>query len=101
MVVKNKSAHCIHRLSRSLKRLGRSVGRCNERSNINQVMKNARIKNMVIGEVGKLLRKDMMIASSKQNHSLFKIKNISSLENFDWLTFLNEFLLDESTLSKK
>ena len=49
------SKHSIHYLSRSLKKLGRSVGRSNPGAIARQVLSHAKIKKEVIKILGKLV----------------------------------------------
>ena len=67
-----------------MKSLGRSVGRGNKNSIVNQVMKNPKTRKIAIIKVGQLLLKEMLKACSAQKNSLFKDKSLSAIEQFEW-----------------
>jgi len=59
VVVKQRAKARVHHLSRSLKKLGRSVGRKNQRSIAQQCMNDSKIKKRIIQITGQYVYKEM------------------------------------------
>ena len=57
--MKRKVHSKVHRLTRSLKGIGKSVGRGKPRSIAKQAMTNRKVKEAVLYHTGKLIRKDV------------------------------------------
>lgn len=84
VIVKKGKTHRIHRLTRSLKSLGRSVGRRKRSSIVNLVIKDIVMRNRIIHKIGDILRKELKATCSVTNNSIFKNKSVSALETFNW-----------------
>lgn len=70
MLQKKGDKHRVHRVSRSLRGVARSVGRKNRKSVVNQVMKDKRMKCIVVKRVGQLVQKELIFTSTKEAKSI-------------------------------
>lgn len=80
---KSGSKHSISYVTRSLKKLGRSVGRSNPAAIARQVLTHGKVKTEVLKAVGKLVRKEMMYLCKRKTLSLLR-GSPKSLETFSW-----------------
>lgn len=78
------SKHSIHHLSKSLKKIGKSVGRRNPGAIARQVMAHARIKREILKCVGRAIRKDMKHVCSKKLSSILRCRSAEDMKNFTW-----------------
>lgn len=69
-------------LPSSLRGMGCSLGRKSRRSMVNQVMKDEKMKGMVLSKVGKVIIKELTQLSKR--NSCFTDKGLSAIERFDW-----------------
>lgn len=81
-----------------MKSLGRSVGRRNVQSIVNQVMKNKAIRRKIIPKIGRILHNELRETCLSHNNSSFKDKGTSSLENFNWKDLTNDLKRTAPTL---
>ena len=84
VIVKKNKTHRVHRVTRSLKSLGRSVGRRNRKSIVNQVIKDSFMKKLVAARLGEFLRKELIETCSPKRNSIFRDKSLSAIERFNW-----------------
>lgn len=71
-------------VSRSLKSVGRSVGRRNRKSRVCQVMKDKRMCKMAAIRIGKVIKRELKQMCKTKEHSVFKDKSLEALEKFNW-----------------
>ena len=71
-------------LTRSLKSLGRSVGRRNWKSIVNQVIKDSFMKKLVAARLGEFLCKELIETCLPIRNSIFRDKRLSAIERFNW-----------------
>ena len=90
MIVKKQSKARVFQLSRSLKSLGRSVGRRNRSSIARQVVKDNWIRKKVVERMGKLLSKELTNLASLKTNSLLRNRSCEALEQFSWQNLLAE-----------
>jgi hypothetical protein len=83
-MVKKQRSHRVYRLTRSLKHLGKSVGRRSRNSIVNQVIKDDRMQKKVVTKVGNLIFKELVKTSLRKSNSLFGKNTPSAVENFKW-----------------
>ena len=69
---------------RSLKSVGRSVGRRNRKSIVCQVMKDKRMCKMAAFRIGKVIKRELKQTCKTKEHSVFKDKSLEALEKFNW-----------------
>ena len=84
MVVKKHSKARVFQLSRSLKSLGRSVGRRNRSSIARQAMKDSRIRKKVVERMGKLMSQELTNLASLKSNSMLRNRSCQALEQFSW-----------------
>ncbi len=84
-----KPAAEIRHLSRSLKKLGKSVGRMNRRSNARQVVNDRRIKERVVTLLGEKIRSEMEMCSLR-DISILRSTSPGVLQTFKWESVLTE-----------
>ncbi|XP_019862645.1 PREDICTED: uncharacterized protein LOC109591334 [Amphimedon queenslandica] len=90
-VNKKPSGPCrVNVVSKSLRSLGRSVGRRSRMSIVNFVLKDKIMRRKVAIQIGKLIRKEMKVTCSVKEQSIFKDKSLSAINNFSW----NSMVLD-------
>ena len=90
MVVKKHSKARVFQLSRSLKSLGRSVGRRNRSSIARQAMKDSRIRKKVVERMGKLMSQELTNLASLKSNSMLRNCSCQALEQFSWKELLVE-----------
>lgn len=90
MVVKKHSKARVFQLSRSLKSLGRSVGRRNRSSIARQAMKDSRIRKKVVERMGKLMSQELTNLASLKSNSMLRNRSCQALEQFSWKELLVE-----------
>lgn len=79
------SRHRVHNLRGSIKSLARSIGRRNKNAIVKKVMKNNEMKRKMIKKVGEVIKKEMKNTCLLQSKSVFKDKQLSQIESFDWV----------------
>ncbi len=84
------SKHSISFLSRSLKKIGRSVGRKNPSAIARQVMSHPKIRREIVKVMGKVIRKDMLQVCSKSTPSLLRNRSPEALKSFCWTDLVEE-----------
>ena len=77
-------------LSRSMKKVGRSVGRSNPAAIARQVMFHAQIKKHILKEVGKVLQRDIKRACQIKTASLLRKRSAEDMCSFSWASLLGE-----------
>lgn len=90
MVVKRKNKSQVHTLSRSLTRLGCSMGRKNRRSIARQAINDSSIRKHCITYLGNLIRKEIKTICSSKNPSLLRKRDTQVLQSFSWDELLKE-----------
>ena len=88
--VERKKRSRVYNLSRSLKRIGRSVGRLNRQSIAREAMKDERIRSKSIEILSKRLAKETKTLCSKKVMSTLRKRDLNSLQEFDVSSILNE-----------
>lgn len=80
--MKKKRTSREFRLSSSLRRLGRSVGRCNRKSIARQAVQDKEIRTKVIKYLGDIVAREMKKMCAKSTNSVLRQKDVKSLEEF-------------------
>ena len=99
MIVKKQSKARVFQLSRSLKSLGRSVGRRNRSSIARQVVKDNRIRKKVVERMGKLLSQELTNLASLKTNSVLRNRSCEALEQFSWQNLRKKHPLPSPCLS--
>lgn len=99
MLQKKGDKHRVHRVSRSLRGVARSVGRKNRKSVVNQVMKDKRMKCIVVKRVGQLVQKELIFTSTKEAKSIYGNKSLEDLTKFSWSLLATDMKRTMPTLS--
>ena len=86
MLCKKGTKHRVFQVGRSLRSVGRAVGRRRRKSIVNQVMKDVRMRNVVVEKVGKLVKKEMIYTCSQDAKSMYGNKCLEDLRLFQWST---------------
>ena len=73
-----------------MRSLAMSIGRCNEKSIVNQVMKNDCMRRIVAVKVGDVLCKELKDTCKAKNGSVYSDKSIEAIENFNWSTLATD-----------
>ena len=81
----------ILKLTDSLKKLGRSVGRRDRHSIACQVVKDNRLLEKVVDKMGIRLRRELIASASPDKNSSFRVTDLSSLSAFQWLDLTKDF----------
>ena len=84
------SKDSIHYLTPSMKRIAKSVGRRNSNAVARQVVKHRRIRECIVRELGKLIRKDMKKICSKKVSSMLRKSTAEAMKSFAWADFTKE-----------
>lgn len=84
MLVKKGKNHRAFALSRSLRSLGRSVGRKNRKSIVNHVLKDRSMRKKVIAKVGLFVQRELAFTCSQKGNSSFGKKSPADLHSFNW-----------------
>lgn len=80
-----------HHLTRSLKKLGRYIGRGNHRSIASAAMSNNSLRPELLQKLGQVVRNDeVKRVCSDQHDSILKLKSKPALECFSWETVCKE-----------
>lgn len=91
VVVKNKKRSRIYHLSRSLKPLGKSLGRNTRSSVCKQLMKVKGMREQVLNIVVKIIRSEINQMCSFEVSSVLRKLSAEVLQRFDWSKLMNEF----------
>ena len=78
------SKHSVHYLTPSLKKVARSIGRRNCRSIACQVVNHKRVRQFIVGRIGRLIRKDMECICSYQVSSMLRKRTPDAMKSFSW-----------------
>ena len=78
----------VHRLTHSLKRLGRSVGRRDRASIARQVVADRKLLNKTVPLIGKAMAREML--ALRFEDTMLKNSEPSTLEGFSWKKLLDE-----------
>ena len=84
VIVKKNKTHQVHRVTRSLKSLGRSVERRNRKSIVNQVIKDSFMKKPVATRLGDFLCKELIETCLPKRNPIFRDKSLSAIGRFNW-----------------
>ena len=84
------SKHSVHYLTPSMKKLGKSVGRRNSRSVARQVVNHRRIREYVLRQLGRLIRKDMEHMCSTKKPSMLRKGSLEAMKSFCWEDLVKE-----------
>lgn len=98
VVVRGKGKGQVHRLTHSLKRLGRSVGRRQRSAVARQAVNDPRIRRHILAILGKNVRKEMHKMCSFSNGSCLRDSSPSDLFSFSWGLLANELESNAPTL---
>ena len=88
--MKAKGRGRVHRLTSSLKRIGRSVGRRSRKSIALQSMKDSGIRRMVMKILAKDVRKELAALCTVRNASVMRATEPIALRSFSWESFGTE-----------
>ena len=97
MVHYYRGKHRISQLLPSLTKVGRSLGRRSRMSIVNQVLKNKKMKEIVMKKAGVMLRKELK--EMCKSDSCFCAKDASALEEFQWSNIATELKAKAPILS--
>ena len=84
---KNRYFH----LTRSLKRIGKFVGRGSRRSIAEAVCKNESLRSQVVLAMSRIIRKEILDICSQKHDSILRLKSRPALERFTWERVWSEF----------
>ena len=84
------SKHSVHYLTPSMKKLGKSVGRRNSRSVARQVVNHRHIREHVLRQLGRLIRKDMERMCNTKRPSMLRKGTLEAMKSFCWEDFEKE-----------
>ena len=84
------SKHTVQYLTPSMKKIAKSVGRRNSKSIARQAMNHRRIREFILRQVGKLIRKDMEHLCSTKAPSMLRKRTVEAMKSFCWEDFLKE-----------
>ena len=70
------------RLTLSLRKIGRSLGRRNKRSIAIQAVRHPRVCNHVVSLIGEKLAKEMKAMCAKKNNSILRQKPVDAIQTF-------------------
>ncbi len=79
--MKRQKRSSVHHLTRSMKKIGKSVGRANPGGIARHVMNHQRVRAAILKETGALLRREMKTLCRKDLPSLLRSKATNS---FTW-----------------
>jgi hypothetical protein len=96
VLVCNNGKRRLYPLPPSLRSTGRSLGRKSRKSLVNQVIKDTRMKGMVLKKVGAILRKEQKQLCGL--NSCFSKKNVTALETFTWSHFITQLKANAPSL---
>lgn len=85
-------------LSRSLKKLGRFVGRGNKESIVKAVMENPHLRTLVVRAVSKEVQSELKEICSDRYDTILRMKYNVALENFTWSRVWKELQSKTPTL---
>ena len=97
MVHYYRGKHRISQLLPSLTKVGRSLGRRSRMSIVNQVLKDKKMKEIVMKKAGVMLRKELKEMCKLD--SCFCAKDASALEEFQWSNIATELKAKAPILS--
>ena len=97
MVHYYRGKHRISQLPPSLTKVGRSLGRRSRKSIVNQVLKDKKMKEIVMKKAGVMLRKELK--EMCKSDSCFCAKDASALEEFQWSNIATELKAKAPILS--
>ena len=97
-MVKRQAKAEVHHLTRSLKKLGRSIGRRSRRSIARQCMNDSGIKRRIIQITGERIRKEMKTMCGLSSISLLRDFAPERLRSFQWKDLVEEMQRDAPTL---
>ena len=97
--MKTRRKYQVHRLTSSLKRIGRSVGRRKSYSIALQSLKHKRIKVHILKILVKEIRKELAALCTVKNESIMRSSQPSTLRDFSWESLVTEVKLAAPTLT--
>ena len=97
---KKGSKPTVSYLTRSLKRVGKSVGRRKPASIARQVMCHPRIKKQVIGEVGRLMQEEMKEMCKTKTSSLLRGMRVQDMSSFTFEGLADELRKNAPTFTQ-
>ena len=91
MVVSYSKESKYHQLTRSLKKLGRYIGRGNRKSIANAAVSNNSLRPEIVQKLGQVIRnKEVVRICSDEHDSILRLKSKPALEHFSWETVWEE-----------
>lgn len=100
VVTKHKSKARVTHVSRSLKKLGKGVGRLNRSSIARQAMNDQRIRERILNILGEKIRKEMKAMCSLTDLSILRDTSPKTLQSFKWDTLVAELQQKAPILTK-
>ena len=76
--------HCVSFLTKSLKKIGKSVARKKPAAIANRVMSHPKIKKGILKVLGKLIVKEMKQVCQKKTSSMLRKTSAEALKSFSW-----------------
>ena len=98
MFCKKGKRHSVYRLTRSLRSLGRSPGKRRKGSIVNQVMKDATMRRMIVLQVGKMVKREVEYTCTREAGSMYGITDLKELSSFEWKTLASDMKRTMPTL---
>lgn len=86
------------RVSRSLRSIGRSVGKKRKGSIVNAVWKHPQLRNLILIKLGKAIKKEIEYSCSEAAESLYKSKQLEDLKSFEWTSLSSDMKRTMPTL---
>ena len=80
----------LFRVTSSLKKIGRAVGRHSKAGIVNQVVKDKVMMRKLVVKMGKELKKELKLTCSHESKSLLKNKSLQAIESFSWLDVVQD-----------
>lgn len=88
--MKRKRTCRVDRLTSSLKRIGRSVGRRSRKSIALQCMKDGRIRTRILKVLGKYIQKEIATMCTLKKESILRMSEPTALQKFSWEALATE-----------
>ena len=90
VVIKRKNSSTVHRLTPSMKKLAKSIGRHDPNSIARQVMSHSRVKTAVIKKMSRVVCREMEDMCKINTHSILRDSSPETLKAFNWDVLIHE-----------
>ncbi len=96
--MKGKTRSRVHHLTRSLKKIGKGLGRKNHASITFQAMQHKRVRERILKVMAKDIRKEMTAMCSIMTPSILRDTTPTALQSFKWEALVQEMKVRAPTL---